>query len=251
MDERELPITEHLAELRSRIFRILITWILGCIAAWGFREEIFGYLIEPAIAALEPSGGKLQAIAPAEIFFTYLKCALLAGVIATAPIFFWQVWGFISPGLYSHERRLAIPFVLCSSILFMGGAIFGYSIVFPIIFKFFAGFENVYIESAWTMREVFTFCTRMILAFGIAFELPVLVFFLAAARIVSPAQLLRGFPYAVLGIFVGAAMLTPPDVISQVFLAAPLIVLYLLGVGVAYIVAPRNKAKAATIGPNP
>jgi sec-independent protein translocase protein TatC len=235
MDETKLPLTDHLAELRGRIFKVLIAWVIGTALAWNFTEEIFGLLLEPAVAALGGDGPPLQAIAPTEIFFTYLKCALLAGVVFAVPVIFWQAWAFVSPGLYPGEKNAVVPFVLVSTLLFTGGAVFGYVIVFPLMFQFLTGFDSAFVQSAWTMREVFALTTRLFLAFGVAFELPVAVFFLALAGIVDAPTLLRGTPYAVLAVFVTAAVLTPPDWVSQVFLALPMIALYLLGVGVAWL----------------
>jgi sec-independent protein translocase protein TatC len=238
------PITEHLAELRSRIFRILLAWVVAAALAWSYAEEIFGYLLAPAVQALGPGGGKLRAIAPTEIFFTYLKCALLGGFVLSLPVFFWQVWAFVAPGLYPSEKKAILPFVTVSTVLFGGGALFGYSAVFPLVFDFFTTFDSDFVQSAWTMREVFSLTTRLFLAFGIAFELPVFVFFLSVTGIVDARQLLKGTPYAVLAVFVAAAILTPPDVISQLFLAGPMIVLYLLGVGVAWLFGgARRKAE--------
>ena len=235
MDETKLPLTEHLAELRGRIFKVVIAWVIGTALAWSFTEEIFGFLLEPAVAALGGEDRPLQAIAPTEIFFTYLKCALLAGVIFALPVIFWQLWAFVAPGLYPGEKNAILPFVLVSTALFTGGAVFGYTIVFPLMFDFLTGFDNEFVRSAWTMREVFALTTRLFLAFGVAFELPVVVFFLAMAGIVDAPTLLRGTPYAVLGVFITAAILTPPDWVSQIFLAVPMVVLYLLGVGVAWL----------------
>ncbi len=239
MDDAALPLTEHLAELRTRLFKIVIAWTIGFAAAWNFSEQIFGFLLEPATAALG-EGGKLQAIAPTEIFFTYLKCALLAGFVFSLPVIFWQLWAFIAPGLYPSEKKVALPFVVCSTLLFAGGGAFGYYAVFPLVYDFFAGFSSSFVESAWTMREVFSLTTRLLLAFGTGFELPVLVFFLSAAGIVDPSQFLAGIKYAVIVSFVFAAVLTPPDVVSQVLLAVPLIILYIVGIGVSYLFAPRR-----------
>jgi sec-independent protein translocase protein TatC len=235
VDDRRLPLTEHLAELRTRIFRILIAWIIGGAVAWNFSEAIFGLLLQPAVSALGPDAGSLQAIAPTEIFFTYLKCAVLAGFVFALPVIFWQLWRFIAPGLYPSERSAIVPFVLVSTLLFVGGAIFSYLAVFPLMFNFFTGFDSEFVHSAWTMREVFALTTRLFLAFGVAFELPVLVFFLSIAGIVDAPTLLRGTPYAVLAVFITAAILTPPDWVSQIFLGVPMVLLYLLGVGVAYL----------------
>jgi sec-independent protein translocase protein TatC len=247
VDETRLPLVEHLAELRRRISWILLAWLAGTLVSWQFHTEIFGALLRPAIAALAPDGGTLQAIAPTEIFFTYLKCALLAGFVGTLPVFFWQVWAFVSPGLYASEKKLVLPFVLASTLLFLAGAGFGYFVVFPVMFQFFTGFEAEYVRSAWTMREVFAFTTRMFLAFGVAFELPIVVLFLSLAGILSAGQLLRGTPYAILAIFVAAAILTPsPDWVSQVLLGVPMVILYLLGVGVAWLFGRRKQAADAT-----
>ena len=246
MDERRLPLTEHLAELRTRIIRILMAWVLASALAWSYSEQIFALLLEPAIAALAPGGRTLQAIAPTEIFFTYLKCALLAGFVISLPVFFWQIWAFVAPGLYPGERNAILPFVAVSTLLFGGGAVFGYAMVFPLMFDFFTGFDSAFVQSAWTMREVFALTTRLFLAFGVAFELPIFVFFLSLAGIVDAPTLLRGTPYAVLGVFVLAAILTPPDWVSQIFLGLPMIALYLLGVGVAYLFGGARKRSAAT-----
>jgi sec-independent protein translocase protein TatC len=239
MDERRLPLTEHLAELRSRLFRIVFAWLVGSAIAWSWSEEIFGLLLAPAISALGEGERTLQAIAPAEIFFTYLKCAILAGFVFALPVIFWQVWAFVAPGLYDSERNAALPFVIVSTALFAGGAIFGYTQVFPLMFSFFTAFDSDFVQSAWTMEAVFGMTTRMFLAFGVAFELPVVVLFLALAGIVDAPTLWRGTPYAVLAVFIVAAILTPPDWVSQVLLAIPMVGLYLLGVGAAWLMGRR------------
>jgi sec-independent protein translocase protein TatC len=246
MDDGAQPLTEHLAELRTRLFRLLIAWGIGVAAAWNFKEEIFAVLLQPALGALAPGGGQLQAIAPTEIFFTYLKSALLGGFVLALPVIFWQLWAFVSPGLYDREKRVALPFVTVSTLLFLTGCVFGHQIVFPLMFQFFQGFESEFVESAWTMREVFGVTTRLFLAFGVAFELPVVVFFLSAAGIVSARQLLAWSPYSVLFAFVAGAVLTPADVVSQVFLAVPLVVLYFIGVGAAWLFGGRRARESAT-----
>lgn len=244
MDERRLPLTEHLAELRMRLGISVLAWVVCSAAAWNFAEAIFGLLLAPAVDALGGGRNTLQAIAPTEIFFTYLKCALLAGFVFALPVIFWQLWAFVSPGLYASEKNTALPFVLVSSLLFAGGAFFGYSQVFPLMFRFFTSFDSDFVVSAWTMREVFALTTRLFLAFGVAFELPVLVFFLAMAGIVDVRTMWRGTPYAVLGIFVVAAILTPPDWVSQVMLGIPMVFLYLLGVGVAFVFGADRRSAA-------
>jgi len=236
MDETRLPLTEHLAELRSRIVRSLLFWAVGTGLAWWFREDIFRELLRPAVEALDKEGGYLQAIAPGEIFFTYLKGAALAGFVLALPAILWQAWSFIAPGLYPGEKKMALPFVLVSTLLFVTGALFGHQFVFPAMFTFLGEFESEFVKAAWSMREVWSMTTSMFLAFGVAFQLPVVVFFLAVAGILNVKQLLRYFPYAILVNFIVGAVLTPsPDWVSQSMLAVPMCVLYLLGVGVAWV----------------
>jgi sec-independent protein translocase protein TatC len=247
MDDTALPLTDHLSELRSRIGKILLAWAIATGLAWTYSEDLFRVLLTPAIAALGPDGGKLQAISPAEIFFTYMKVALLAGFGLTVPVFFWQIWSFVAPGLYPSEKKVALPFVGVASLLFIGGAVFAHQLVFPTVFTFFASFRNEFVDPAWTMREVFSMTTQLILAFGICFEMPVLVFFLALSGIVTPRQLFGWTKYAVLVSFIVAAVLTPtPDAVTQTLLAGPLVALYLLGVGVAWLFGARKKPEPAT-----
>lgn len=237
--DEELPLTQHLRELRNCLVKVMGAWIICAIGAWSYREQIFSFLLEPAISALGAENARLQAIKPTEIFFTYLKCAALAGFVISIPVIFWQFWSFVAPGLYKREKKFIIPFVVSSTLLFLGGAGFGYTYVFPIAFQFFQGFSAPFVESAWTMGEVFTFTTRMFLAFGIAFEMPVVVVSLAMIGIVTPKKLLKFWPYAILLCFVLGAVLTPQDPLSQAMLAGPLIVLYFIGVGVSFLVARK------------
>ncbi|MEN8160796.1 MAG: twin-arginine translocase subunit TatC [Myxococcota bacterium] len=248
MEDREQPLTAHLAELRRRVFRVLVALVLGSVLAWSWREEIFATLLAPAIDALSElgDGQSLQAIAPAEIFFTYLQCAVLAGFVLTLPIFFWQIWAFVAPGLYPQEKRVALPFVLVSTVLFLSGGMFGYFVVFPVVFVFFAGFSSDFVQAAWTMREVFAFTTRMLLALGIGFELPVLIFFLGVSGVIEPRRLLSYTKYFVLIAFLVGALLTPPDPLSQSLMAIPLVGLYLLGVGAAYLATARRREEPAS-----
>lgn len=243
MDDEKLPLTHHLAELRTRIVRVLVAWIVCAALAWNYSELIFGYLLAPAVAALREGERTLQAIAPTEIFFTYLKCAVLAGFVLSLPVIFWQIWAFVAPGLYPTEKNTILPFVIVSSALFAGGAVFGYTQVFPVMFSFFTSYDNEIVQSAWTMHEVLKLTTRMLLAFGVAFELPVFVFFLSLAGIVDAPALWRGTPYAILSIFIVAAILTPsPDWVSQILLGVPMVFLYLIGVGVAFAFGRSRRA---------
>ena len=242
MDDRALPITDHLTELRNRLAWVIGAMVLGAILSFNFAEQIFGFLLAPATDALGAKNSQLQAIAPTEIFFTYIKCALLSGFVLTLPVSFYHLWSFIAPGLYDNERKAVLPFVFFSTGLFAGGAVFGYSVVFPIVFQFFNSWDNEWVVSAWTMKEVFSLTTRLFLAFGVAFELPLFVFFLSITRILTAKQLFAGTPYAILIVFILGALLTPPDFVSQLFLAIPMVGLYLAGVAVAWLFDPERLA---------
>jgi len=240
MDETRLPLTDHLAELRTRLIRVALAWVVGSALAWTYKEQIFRLLLAPAVHALGDGARPLQAIAPTEIFFTYLESALLAGFVLALPVIFWQIWAFVAPGLYPSEKNAIVPFVLVSSLLFAGGALFGYTQIFPVMFNFFVAFDNEFVESAWTMSEVFSLTTHMFLAFGIAFELPVVVFFLSVAGIVEVKTLWRGTPYAILIIFIVAAIVTPgSDPLSLFLVAVPMIGLYAFSILVAWVFKKR------------
>jgi sec-independent protein translocase protein TatC len=245
MDDSALPLTEHLAELRSRLIKSLLAWVVGSLLAWNFKEQIFATLLAPAVAALGHGKGHLQAIAPGEIFFTYIKGALLGGFLLALPVVLWQAWAFVAPGLYPSEKRFAVPFVSISTLLFLTGGIFGHQLVFPIMFSFLSNFENEFVQAAWSMSEVFDMTTTMFLAFGASFEMPIVVYFLAAAGIITVPQLLKKFPYAVLICFILGAVLTPStDWMSQTLLAVPMCVLYLLGVLAAWLFGGQRARKA-------
>ncbi len=236
-----LPITEHLTELRRRLMWVLGAWA-GCfLVAFTYKERVFEILMGPAVEAVVGAGRNLTVIAPAELFMSYLKASLLAGFLISVPMTLYQIWAFISPGLYANEKRMAVPFVVVTTLLFLAGNLFGYFIAFPFVFDFFIQLESNYVETQWTTQAVFSFMSRLYLAFGTSFELPIVMFFLAIAGIVSPEQMARARPYAVVGMFVAGALLTPPDVISQIAMAAPLIVLYELGL-IASRISLRRRA---------
>ena len=246
MEDSRLPLTEHLAELRNRLIKSIGAWIVASILAWTWKEQIFEQLLAPAVHALSHGKGQLQAIAPGEIFFTYIKGSLLAGFVLALPVVLWQAWAFVAPGLYPNEKRFAVPFVVVSTLLFVSGALFGHQLVFPIMFAFLSEFENDFVKAAWSMSEVFGMTTTMFLAFGASFEMPVVVFFLASAGILSVKQLLKSFPYAVLVCFILGAVLTPStDWVSQTLLAVPMCVLYLLGVLAAWLFG-GSRARSAS-----
>jgi sec-independent protein translocase protein TatC len=229
----KISFIEHLEELRYRFIMCFVAVGICTIVAFLFKEKVFRFLAVPLLEALPPDNKQLVFTGLYEAFMVYLKASLLAGFLAAAPIIFYQLWVFIAPGLYEQERKSLFPFVLFSSLFFVGGGLFGYYIVFPYGFRFFLGFANEFIQPLPTMREYLSFATRLLLAFGLIFELPILIFFLSRIGLVSAQTLKKGRRYAIPLVFAVAALFTPPDVVTQVFMALPLILLYELGIWVA------------------
>jgi len=239
----EMTFTEHLNELRVRLVRCIIAAFVGLLVCYAFAEQLFMMLMQPLLTLLEPSGGSLIYTGLPEAFFTHLKVAAIAGLFVASPYIFYQLWMFIAPGLYEGERKYMIPIALCSAIFFVTGALFGYYVVFPFGFQFFLGYATDVIKPMPSVKEYFSFSTSMLFAFGFIFELPLFMFFLSALGLVKHATLRKFRKFAILGSFVVAAVLTPPDVVSQCLMAGPLCLLYEVGIWVAYLVEKKKKPK--------
>ena len=233
-----MPLTAHLEELRWRIVRALLALGLAFGVCYWFAEALFGFLLRP-LAAVRPDQALVIGTGVTEAFFTKLKVSFIAALFAASPIIFFQAWRFVAPGLYDSEKRLALPFAVAASFFFVVGASFCYWLVFPVGFRFFlAEYQSISVAPQIRISEYLTFASRMLLAFGITFELPVVTFFLARVGIVTHRTLLGTWRYATVVIFIVAAVLTPgPDVASQLLMATPLLVLYWLSIGVAWLVA--------------
>ncbi len=248
-DDREMGFFEHLAELRTRLLRAVLGLIPAVAIAWVFKQEIYEFLIAPLKPAWEqldlPGEAVLRVAAPADAFMMYMKNSLIGGVLLAAPWIFWQLWGFISPGLYKREKYLAFPFIIASTICFVGGAIFGYLYVFPEAFKVLLGFTDQTLVAEFYVDRYMPFFRRMLIAFGVVFEVPVIVTFLAGAGIVNWKQLL-GFSrwWVVLSAFL-SMLLTPQDVYTMVMMLVPLVLLYFVGVGAAFLISLLQKKKSA------
>ena len=210
-DDDKIPFTAHLEELRERLIKCFIAIGVGFVVTYGFKEKLFQILMHPLVSVMK-TGETLIFTGLPEAFFTYLKVAFLAGLILASPFLIYQFWVFVAPGLYVKERRLLIPIVFLSTFFFVGGAFFGYFIVFPFGFKFFLGFATDVIKPFPSMREYLSFSSKLLLAFGIVFELPLVITFLAKLGIVNVPFLKKNRKYAILLFFVGAAIITPPDV---------------------------------------
>ncbi|MBE9571055.1 MAG: twin-arginine translocase subunit TatC [Proteobacteria bacterium] len=246
MDSAEKqPFLSHLEELRKRLVVCAIGVGAGIVIAYIFSERLFQLLVAP-LKAVMPEGDQLIFTNLPEMFFAYIKVAFIAGIMAASPLIFYQLWMFIAPGLYQKEKKMAIPFVISSTILFVGGALFGYFVVFPFGFKFFIGFSNEYVKALPSVKQYFSFSMKLLFAFGVVFELPVIIFFLSKMGIVTPQFLRQKRKYAILLTFALAAILTPPDVITQCMMAGPLIVLYEIGILVSRI-AQKKKEGGETV----
>ena len=241
LTESSMTLMEHLEELRQRLTRAAIAVGVGFLIAYFFKEQLYSYLTIPLKAAMPPEA-KLIYTAPAEAFFTYLKVAFLAGLVGASPVIFYQLWRFISPGLYESERRNIWPFVIFSSVLFIAGAIFCYAIVFPYAFQFFMSFATDEITPMLKLNEYLSFSSMLLFAFGVVFEMPLILVFLGRLGVVTSQGLRKKRKYAILIMFAGAAFITPPDVVSQILMALPLMVLYEVSI---WLVAASQKKKAA------
>ena len=221
------PFTEHLGELRDRLIRAFIAVGIGFVIAYFFKEKLFEILTAPLIIAMgDNTTSKMIFTGLPEAFFTYLKVSLLTGIIAATPVIFYEFWMFITPGLYRTEKKYLLPIVILSVFFFLLGSSFGYFIVFPYGFKFFLGFATQTIHAMPSMKEYLSFAAKMLLAFGFVFELPLVLTFMARMGLVSVSFLKKNRKYALLLFFVGAALITPPDVVTQVMMALPLMILY-------------------------
>jgi sec-independent protein translocase protein TatC len=235
-----MTFLEHLDELRKRITHAVVALLVGFLAAFAFANRTQEFVYARLTADI-PSH-KLIYTEPGEGFFIYLKIAALSGLILASPYIMWQVWLFIAPGLYSREKKLAVPFVIGSSSLFVAGAAFSHYVLFPAAWRFFAGFSNDFMEFTPRIDPVFGLYVKLMLGMGLVFQMPMLMLVLARLGIVTAGFLARNIKYAVLIIFVTAAVITPDgSPVSQALVAAPMFVLYLIGIAVAWLFGKPDK----------
>lgn len=272
MEEKRLPFLEHLYELRSRLMRSVIVLAICIVACFPFAEHIFNFVAQPLVTAMKVSPS-LHIQTPTEVFFVYLKLSLAAGCILGSPYILYQIWMFVAPGLYKRERRIGVAFVFLGTIFFLIGISFAYYIVLPFGFAYLLGyayerehfsvleqiarvynlevdysvtrFAQAVIKPTIMMEKYIAIVTKLLLAFGLVFELPLALYFLAKVGLVDHRKLWRFFRYWVVIAFLLAAILTPPDLITQAMMAAPLIVMYLSGIVVAWVVTVRRERREA------
>jgi sec-independent protein translocase protein TatC len=239
-DAGKMSFLEHLDELRKRIVRSCLAIAVGVLVTFYWIQQIFDFILAPTRRAL-PTGVKLIYTEPGEAFSLYITIALIAGVVVASPFIMYQVWMFIAPGLYSNEKRLAIPFVLFTTIGFVLGAAFNHFIAFPFMMAFFASFNTADLAFMPKLEDVFGLYSKMLIGMGIVFQMPTVVFFLAKMKLVTARFLLAQFKYAFLIIFVVAAVITPTgDMMTQTIFAAPMVGLYILSIVIAWVVGPKR-----------
>jgi len=237
-----MTFLEHLEDLRKRIFYSFLALIIAVIPAWFFHKDIYNILARPVTQYL-PEGDKLAFIKLTEPFMLYIKVSLLTAILFTSPFLFLQFWYFVAPGLYRKEKKYVIPFVLFSSFFFILGALFGYFIVFPWACRFFLGMGADF-QAVITVGEYFSLAFRVLLGIALVFELPTLVFFLSRMGIITARWMVKNFKYAVLFIFIIAAIITPtPDMVTQSIIAIPMLGLYGLSILIALIFGKKREKK--------
>ena len=235
----KMSFLEHLDELRKRLIKSVAALGVGFVIALFYINQLLDFIFKPLVSSIK--GGKFQYFEPGEFFMMQMKLAALAGLFIALPVILWQIWRFVAPGLYSNEKKLAIPFVFLSTVFFTLGAAFSHFIAFPWTMAFFASFEREEIVFFPAIAPVFAMYVKMLLAMGLVFQMPTVVFCLARFGLVTAGFLVRHFKYAVLLIFIVAAVATPgQDLVSQIMTAGPMLVLYLISIAIAWLVGRRR-----------
>lgn len=241
-EEKTMGLMDHLNELRWRLVRCFIAAGVGFLLCWTVVEPIFNFITAPLLSALPAHGTAMYTTLP-EPFFVRMFVAFVTGLFVTSPYIFYQIWAFISPGLYEEEKKGLLPIALLSAIFFIGGGVFCYFIVFPYAFNFFLGFSTEQIQAMPRITDYLDFVIKLLLAFGLIFEMPLFSFFLSRMGVLTAQMMRKARRYAVLCIFIVAAILTPPDVVSQLLMAMPMLLLYEISILVAAAFGRKKKKK--------
>jgi sec-independent protein translocase protein TatC len=244
-DEFRMPIMEHLRELRTRLMISLGTLIVAFFVTFGLADEIFAWLAAPMNDALKSTGrGTLAVTAVMESFLVQMRVAGYSSVFIGSPVIFFQAWKFVAPGLYDTEKRWVLPLVTASTALFIGGAAFAYLVLFRYGFPVFLTMNGENVTAVLSIESYLNFAATLLVAFGVSFQLPIVVWFLARLGLIDHIDMIRGFRYSIVGIVVIAGILTPPDVFSQMLMAIPLVVLYAASIVVARVVTTKKREPA-------
>ena len=240
----KMSFLDHLDELRRRLVYAIVSVFVAFIIAFFFVDRLFAFIFGPMQALLEP-GQRMIYTEPTEAFVVHIKIAAMAGLLMASPVVASQIWLFVAPGLYSHEKKWAIPFVFFSTICFVGGAAFSHVVVFPLTWAFFASFTNEIAEMQPRIAPAFSIYLRLMLAFGLVFQMPVLVLFLARMGVLTARFMIKNFKYAILIIFIISAVVTPGgEVVTQIAMAGPLCLLYVLSIGLAWLFGKQRRKEA-------
>lgn len=236
----KMSFLEHLDELRKRIARSLIALAGGVAVACIFITQTFDFIMRP-LQQMLPGGGTLIYTEPTEAFMLYVKIAIISGLIIAAPFIMWQVWLFVAPALYSNEKRFAVPFVVLSSAGFVAGAAFSHYVAFPLMWRFFGTFSSDFVTFMPRLQPAFGLYVRLLLALGLVFQMPSIVFFLSKMGVITARWMIRQFKYAILVMFILAALITPSaDMAGQTIVAVPMIGLYIISIAIAWIFGKRT-----------
>ncbi|MBF0369647.1 MAG: twin-arginine translocase subunit TatC [Magnetococcales bacterium] len=244
--EDKAPLLSHLIELRQRMMTSVFAILIAFLACYGFAEEIFSFLVKPLREVIGPDA-KMIYTGLHEAFFTYLKVSFFAGLFLALPVVFSQFWRFVAPGLYQHEKKAFLPFLIITPLLFFLGGSLAYTFVFPLAFKFFLGFTSPTIEALPTLKEYLSLVIKLIFAFGLAFELPVALVLLIKAQVTSVSSLVAKRKYNIVLAFVAAAILTPPDPFTQIFLAIPIMAMYEISILIGRNIEATRAKQEATV----
>lgn len=242
--DRELSLIDHLLELRTRILRALVAVLLVVIALAPFARQLYSLFSAPLVRHL-PDGSSMIAIDVASPFFAPFKLVLVLGLLLAMPFVIYQLWAFVAPGLYRHEQRLARPLLAASLVLFYAGCAFAYFVVFPVIFAFFTAMAPDGVAVMTDINRYLDFILVLFIAFGVAFQVPIVVIVLVALGVVSPSALARIRPYVIVGAFTVAMLVTPPDMISQTLLAVPVLLLYEAGIWLSRLLIRQPQAESS------
>ena len=252
IDDREMPLLDHLVELRNRLIYACAALLAGFLVCYFFAEEIYAFLVRPLADIYQGQAGRRMIYTGlTEAFFTYLKVSFWAGAFLSFPVIASQLWMFIAPGLYRNEKKAFLPFLVATPVLFFLGGAVAYYLVFPLAWRFFIGFETpggdgmLPIELEARVAEYLSLVMKLIFAFGLSFQLPVALTLMGRVGLVSSESLARNRKYAIVGVFAAAAVLTPPDVISQIGLGVPILLLYEISIIAVRMVERRRAAEEA------
>ena len=244
-DEFRMPILEHLRELRTRLIICLATVFITFLICFSFSGQIFEWLCRPMNDALQTTGrGTLAVTQAMEGFVVQMRVGGFTALFISSPVIFYQIWKFVAPGLYETEKRWVLPLVTVSTALFLGGAAFAYYVVFRFGFPIFLNVNGEEVKAVLSIQSYLEFASTVMVAFGLSFQLPVVVWFLARLGLVDHIDMIKGFRYSIVGIFVIAGVLTPPDAISQLLMAGPLCLLYVAGIAVARFATTKKREAA-------